>query len=118
MLILLPARHAFLTLPWVSSAGFAPAPSPRIQARKGAGNYRVTPGGVTAPWNRSNKTWPGGRERDDVLVREGRLNIISHLLSQVPYTPPAPRDVTLPRRQPAQAYVQPGLPRHYIPAPF
>src|SRR5215471_11439553 len=29
----------------------------------------------------------------------GRLNIISHLLSQVPYKPLAPRDITLPRRQ-------------------
>jgi polyphosphate kinase len=50
--------------------------------------------------------------------RRGRLNIISHLLSQVPYTPPAPRHVTLPRRQPARGYVQPDLPLRYIPAPF
>jgi hypothetical protein len=44
--------------------------------------------------------------------------IISHLLSQVPYKPPAPRDITLPRRQPAHGYVQPDLPLRYIPAPF
>ena len=50
--------------------------------------------------------------------RRGRLNIISHLLSQVPYTPAAPRDVTLPRRQPPHGYVQPDLPLRYIPAPF
>jgi polyphosphate kinase len=50
--------------------------------------------------------------------RRGRLNIISHLLSQVPYQPLTPRDVTLPRRQPAHGYVQPDLPLHYIPAPF
>jgi hypothetical protein len=50
--------------------------------------------------------------------RRGRLNIISHLLSQVPYKPPAPRDITLPRRQPAHGYVQPDLPLRYIPAPF
>ena len=50
--------------------------------------------------------------------RRGRLNIISHLLSQVPYKPLTPRDVTLPRRQPAHGYVQPDLPLHYIPAPF
>jgi polyphosphate kinase 2 len=31
--------------------------------------------------------------------RRGRLNIISHLLSQVPYEPLAPRDVKLPKRQ-------------------
>jgi polyphosphate kinase 2 len=50
--------------------------------------------------------------------RRGRLNIISHLLSQVPYKQLAPRDVTLPQRQPAHGYVQPDLPLRYIPAPF
>jgi polyphosphate kinase len=50
--------------------------------------------------------------------RRGRLNIISHLLSQVPYQPLTPRDVTLPKRQPAHGYVQPDLPLRYIPAPF
>ncbi len=50
--------------------------------------------------------------------RRGRLNIISHLLSQVPYKPLTPRDVTLPKRQPAHGYVQPDLPLRYIPAPF
>ena len=50
--------------------------------------------------------------------RRGRLNIISHLLSQVPYKPLTPPDITLPRRQPAHGYTQPDLPLHYIPAPF
>jgi polyphosphate kinase len=50
--------------------------------------------------------------------RRGRLNIISHLLSQVPYQPLPQRDVTLPKRQPAHGYTQPGLPLRYIPAPF
>jgi polyphosphate kinase 2 len=50
--------------------------------------------------------------------RRGRLNIISHLLSQVPYKPLTPRDITLPRRQPAHGYKQPDLPLRYIPAPF
>jgi polyphosphate kinase len=50
--------------------------------------------------------------------RRGRLNIISHLLSQVPYTPLSPRDVTLPKRQRPSGYVQPDLPLRYIPAPF
>jgi polyphosphate kinase 2 (PPK2 family) len=50
--------------------------------------------------------------------RRGRLNITSHLLSQVPYTPLAPRDVTLPKRQSGRGYVQPDLPLRYIPAPF
>ena len=52
------------------------------------------------------------------IKRRGRLNIISHLLSQVPYKPIAPRDVTLPKRQPAKGYVEPELPLRYIPTPF
>jgi polyphosphate kinase 2 len=50
--------------------------------------------------------------------RRGRLNIISHLLSQVPYKPLTPRDVTLPTRQRAAGYVPPDVPLRYIPAPF
>jgi polyphosphate kinase 2 len=50
--------------------------------------------------------------------RRGRLNIISHLLSQVPYKPLAHRDVTLPKRQRASGYAEPDLPLRYVPAPF
>jgi polyphosphate kinase 2 len=50
--------------------------------------------------------------------KRGRLNIISHLLSQVPYKPLAPRDITLPKRQKADGYVEPGLPLRYIPTPY
>ncbi len=50
--------------------------------------------------------------------RRGRLNIISHLLSQVPYQPLPLPDVTLPKRQQAGGYTQPDLPLRYIPAPF
>jgi polyphosphate kinase 2 len=50
--------------------------------------------------------------------RRGRLNIISHLLSQVPYKPLAHRDVTLPKRQQARGYVEPDLALRYIPTPF
>jgi polyphosphate kinase len=50
--------------------------------------------------------------------KRGRLNIISHLLSQVPYKPLAHRDIKLPRRQPPGGYVQPELPLRYIPTVF
>jgi polyphosphate kinase 2 len=50
--------------------------------------------------------------------RRGRLNIISHLLSQVPYKPLAHPDITLPKRQRAQGYVEPDLPLRSIPEPF
>ena len=47
-----------------------------------------------------------------------RLNIISHLLSQVPYKPLAHRDIKLPRRQPSGGYKEPDLPLRHIPTPF
>ena len=47
-----------------------------------------------------------------------RLNIISHLLSQVPYKPLPHQDITLPRRQPPGRYREPDLPLRYIPTPF
>jgi polyphosphate kinase 2 len=50
--------------------------------------------------------------------KRGRLNIISHLLSQVPYKPFPDRDITLPKRQRPGGYTEPGLPLRYIPAPF
>ena len=50
--------------------------------------------------------------------QRGRLNIISHLLSQVPYKPLAHKDVTLPKRQRARGYVEPELPLRHIPTPY
>jgi polyphosphate kinase 2 len=50
--------------------------------------------------------------------KRGRLNIISHLLSQVPYKPLAQRDITLPKRQRPGGYTEPDLPLRYIPTPF
>jgi polyphosphate kinase 2 len=48
----------------------------------------------------------------------GRLNIISHLLSQVPYTPLGSREVKLPRRKPGAKYASPDLPLKHIPTLF
>jgi polyphosphate kinase 2 len=50
--------------------------------------------------------------------KRGRLNIISHLLTQVPYTPLSTSDVTLPKRQKPGDYRDPGLPLRYIPTPY
>jgi polyphosphate kinase 2 len=50
--------------------------------------------------------------------RRARLNIISHLLSQVPYKPLAHQDIKLPKRQPRGGYRQPDLPWRRIPEPF
>jgi len=50
--------------------------------------------------------------------KRGRLNIISHLLSQVPYKPLAHQDFTLPKRQRPGGYAEPDRPLRHIPAPF
>ena len=50
--------------------------------------------------------------------QRGRLNLISHLLSQVPYKPLDHRAVTLPKRQRAGGYVEPNLPVRHIPTPY
>lgn len=50
--------------------------------------------------------------------KRARLNIISHLLSQVPYKALAHQDITLPKRQPPRGYVPPDLPLRHIPTPF
>jgi len=55
-------------------------------------------------------------DTDDKM--RGRLNIINHLLSVVPYEPPKPRDIRLPKRQRAQGYTAPDLPLKHIPTPF
>jgi polyphosphate kinase 2 len=50
--------------------------------------------------------------------RRARLNIISHLLTQVPYAPLREEHVTLPKRQKADGYQEPLLPLRYIPTPY
>jgi polyphosphate kinase 2 len=50
--------------------------------------------------------------------KRGRLNIITHLLSQVPYEPPERPTITLPKRQGAKGYEEPELQLRHIPTPF
>jgi len=50
--------------------------------------------------------------------KRGRLNIISHLISQISYEPQKPRNVTLPERQKPRGYREPDLPLRYIATPF
>jgi hypothetical protein len=50
--------------------------------------------------------------------RRGRLNLITHLLSQVPYTPLTPKAVTFPDRQDAGDYSEPDLTSRLIPTPY
>jgi polyphosphate kinase 2 len=50
--------------------------------------------------------------------KRGRLNIITHLLSQVPYTSPPKSDVTMPHKPSPGGYIEPELTAHRIPTPF
>jgi polyphosphate kinase 2 len=50
--------------------------------------------------------------------KRGRLNIITHLLSQIPYEPLDRPKPTLPKRRGPQGYVEPDLPLRHIPTPF
>ncbi|MGE5225905.1 MAG: polyphosphate kinase 2 [Planctomycetaceae bacterium] len=61
-----------------------------------------------APWYVANT--------DD--KKRGRLNIISHLLSVVPYEPLERKEIALPKRQRPNGYVAPDLPLRYVPTPF
>jgi polyphosphate kinase len=50
--------------------------------------------------------------------KRARLNIISHLLSQVPYKPLPSREIKFPKREAAKGYKEPDRPLNWIPTPF
>ena len=50
--------------------------------------------------------------------KRGRLNIISHLLTQIPYTPLPKSNGKMPKPPSAGAYVEPESSRGNIPTPF
>jgi polyphosphate kinase 2 len=50
--------------------------------------------------------------------KRGRLNIISHLLSRIPYEPLKQEDVTLPKRQGPEGYIEPDLSMQHIPEKY
>ena len=50
--------------------------------------------------------------------KRGRLNIISHLLTQIPYEPVPRADVELPKKPSPRGYVEPDLPLHRVPEKF
>ena len=50
--------------------------------------------------------------------KRGRLNIITHLLSQIPYEPPGPMDVKMPKPPSHRGYVEAESSRPNIPTPF
>ena len=61
-----------------------------------------------APWFVANS--------DD--KKRARLNIISHLLQQVPYEPVPKRRIELPKRKAGPDVAGPRVPLRWIPTPF
>jgi polyphosphate kinase 2 len=47
--------------------------------------------------------------------KRARLNVISHLLTQIPYEKPPREKPTLPKRQKPNSYVEPSYPYKYVP---
>lgn len=50
--------------------------------------------------------------------RRARLNVITHLLSKVPYEAPKRHKIKLPKRQKAEGYQPPEDTRHHVPAVY
>jgi polyphosphate kinase len=50
--------------------------------------------------------------------RRGRLNLITHLLEQIPYDPIDMPEVKLPKRKPAKGYVEPNLSLRHVPEKY
>jgi polyphosphate kinase 2 len=66
----------------------------------------------------TDTSWAPWFVADTSDKKRGRLNIISHLLSVVPYEPLAPGDIKLPPRQKPRGYQDPQLPLRHVPALF
>ena len=50
--------------------------------------------------------------------KRGRLNVITHLLSQIPYEPLDMPAIKMPKKPQPHGYVEPDLTPHHIPTPF
>ena len=66
----------------------------------------------------TSSPWAPWHVADSNDQKRGRLNVIAHLLSQVPYEPQEPRSVTLPKRHVSDARPSLDLTQLAIPARF
>ncbi|RTM00703.1 polyphosphate kinase 2 [Ancylobacter aquaticus] len=66
----------------------------------------------------SDSAWAPWYVVDSNDKKRARLNVISHLLSKVPYEAPARAKVKLPKRQKPKDYIEPEDVRHHVPAIF
>ena len=66
----------------------------------------------------TSSAWAPWHIVDNDDKKRGRLNIISHLLSQIPYEPLAAPDVKMPKPPSHGGYVEPDSSKPNIPTPF
>ncbi len=66
----------------------------------------------------TDTSWAPWFIADNNDKKRGRLNIISHMLSRIPYEPVPADDVKMPRKPSARGYVEPDLPLHHVPERF
>jgi polyphosphate kinase 2 len=66
----------------------------------------------------SSSEWAPWHIVDNDDKKRGRLNIISHLLSQIPYEHVPPLDVKMPKPPSHDGYVEPATSKPNIPTPF
>ena len=66
----------------------------------------------------TSTAWAPWHIADNDDKKRGRLNVISHLLSQIPYKAPARPDVTMPKPPSGRGYVEPDSSMPNIPTPF
>ena len=71
-----------------------------------------------AMFQATDKEWAPWYIADTSDKRRGRLNIITHMLEQIPYEPLTTDEVKLPKRQSPGGYVDPNLSLRRIPEPF
>lgn len=71
-----------------------------------------------AMFEATDTAWAPWFVADNNVKKRGRLNIISHLLTQVPYEPYPGLDVELPKRQKPGDYREPTLAVRQVPTEF
>ncbi len=66
----------------------------------------------------TDTAWAPWYVLDNDDKKRGRLNLISHLLEQIPYTAPEASKVKMPAKPKPAGYVQPDMPLHEVPSRF
>lgn len=66
----------------------------------------------------SDSEWAPWYATNSDNKRRARLNIISHMLSQIPYKELPHRKIKLPKRQGSEGYKEPEYARHWVPDAF